>query len=227
MAQLNNGQVCAADFQCLSVFCMEATCADQPSAVVGSLTGGQLVGITLGSIGGAIALVVLLLCCYRRRKRRLAAKSNRALYLRTEMTGNPRLSKYNYLTQILDDQQLDNRAPSTINQHSASSLSASALRSPLPFTGNLTPPPSIFTPSFHDYHNHPSSASEGISIDQRRSSYTDSMDYHYANHHRPSLTDTTVSSRLTEQLPLHNRNNPLWDDALPPPTYHRQPNYSH
>lgn len=228
-AQINNGQVCAADFQCMSAYCMNATCADRPKAVVGALSGGQLVGITLGSTGGAIALVILLLCFYRRQKRRIAAKRNQTLYSRTEMAGNPRLSKYNYLAQILDDQQLNSRAlPANIQHYpSTSSSSASALRPPRPFTGNLTPPPSIFAPSLHDYYNHPSSDSEGISTEQRRSSYTNSMEYHYASHHRPSLTDTTVSSRLTDQLPLHNRNNPLWDDALPPPSYHRQPNYSH
>ncbi|CAO3599135.1 unnamed protein product [Absidia cylindrospora] len=114
---LNNGVTCAADFQCTSGYCI-GTCADRTTSNNNSqaLSGGQIAGITLGTIGGGLVALVGLLFCYRRRKRRMAAQQSRAMqYMMdgdegTEMTdkrgkGTTRLSKYNFLTQVLDSSQ--------------------------------------------------------------------------------------------------------------------------
>ncbi|ORZ18764.1 hypothetical protein BCR42DRAFT_490080 [Absidia repens] len=116
--QLNNGVTCAADFQCKSGYCI-GTCADRTTFNNNSqaLSGGQIAGITLGTIGGGLVALVGLLFCYRRRKRKMAAQQSRAMqYMMdgeegTEMAdkrgakGTTRLSKYNFLTQVLDGSQ--------------------------------------------------------------------------------------------------------------------------
>ncbi|KAI8335150.1 hypothetical protein BC941DRAFT_431396 [Chlamydoabsidia padenii] len=243
VAQLYNGRSCVADFQCLSFYCV-GVCDILPVPIDSSysyITGNQLIGITLGSIGGVILLVVCLFYIYHYRKKQLAllkqhfaaAGSNNMVEPGATTTNadncknNPRLSKYNYLTQIVDDQkqqQTDNqdnthRPPSSI-LHQISETTTS-LR-PRPITGDLTPPPSVLSSSSYrgDYSRYSYQASE--SLDQRH----DSIDYRSLTN-RDSMTDTTLSSHQPYRHYYYSPNqqqhipvNPLWDDALQSPSYH-------
>ncbi|KAI8341676.1 hypothetical protein BC941DRAFT_509776 [Chlamydoabsidia padenii] len=104
VALKSNGDQCYEDFQCLSSYCGSGNvCTDAPSPSVlpATLTGGQIAGVTMGSIAGAVVLFLGLIR-WQRRSRQLHLRAARFRdFEQEDHTKSARLSKYNFLTQAL------------------------------------------------------------------------------------------------------------------------------
>ncbi|KAI7853850.1 hypothetical protein BDC45DRAFT_510271 [Circinella umbellata] len=107
----DNGGQCYEDFQCKSGYCNSRSCGDEPDNEASNLSGGQIAGITVGSIAGAVLLVGALMWCQKRRSRQVSTRARKFEQIRTEDedlesvgvmrdTGN-RTSKYNLLTSLM------------------------------------------------------------------------------------------------------------------------------
>ncbi|KAI8099929.1 uncharacterized protein BX664DRAFT_355296 [Halteromyces radiatus] len=246
--QLSNGATCAADFQCISGYCT-GLCGNRPQITPthASLSGTQILGITLGIVGGGSILLVALFFCYRRRKRNLDQKSRALQYIidddhqeqmnevkNDNNVSGTRLSKYNFLAQILDSKQhhndnttvdddsiLDYQNESYQTSHQRqlfnahlSSTSTTALR-PRPMTeeyhlsySSTSSSPSPPQQQFNDNSFKPRPDSQALPmLDQPINNYRDSMT-------DPPFSPVPSHSTTERQQQHFMDINTLWDDAL-------------
>lgn len=113
---LANGDQCFEDFQCSSSFCVDGTCNDQPSKEGAKLSGGQIAGVTIGSVAGAVVLIGAFMFCMKRRRRGGNNSGSRArkfeqiraqddaeadVNMVERGDGGVRDSKYNMLTSLM------------------------------------------------------------------------------------------------------------------------------
>ncbi|KAJ8652037.1 hypothetical protein O0I10_012346 [Lichtheimia ornata] len=115
---LANGDQCFEDFQCSSSFCVDGTCNDQPAKEGAQLSGGQIAGITIGSVAGAVVLIGAFMFCMKRRRRYGGGNNSSSRARKFEQIraqddaeadvnmvergdGGVRDSKYNMLTSLM------------------------------------------------------------------------------------------------------------------------------
>jgi hypothetical protein len=118
VALKNNGDQCYEDFQCLSSYCGQGnvcTAAPSSSSSVPLLSGGQIAGITVGCVAGAV-VILLGLIRWQRRSRQVHLRAARFRDFENDDDLNKRStarwSKYNFLTQALHS---DSRMETTTN----------------------------------------------------------------------------------------------------------------
>jgi hypothetical protein len=118
VALKNNGDQCYEDFQCLSSYCGQGnvcTVAPTSSSSVPLLSGGQIAGITVGCVAGAV-VILLGLIRWQRRSRQVHLRAARFKDFENDDDLNKRStarwSKYNFLTQALHS---DSRMETTTN----------------------------------------------------------------------------------------------------------------
>ncbi|KAI7875855.1 hypothetical protein K492DRAFT_240076 [Lichtheimia hyalospora FSU 10163] len=75
---LANGEQCYEDFQCSSSYCVDGKCNNEPSKQGSHLSGGQIAGVTIGSVAGAIVLIGGFMFCMKRRRHGGNNSSSRA-----------------------------------------------------------------------------------------------------------------------------------------------------
>lgn len=110
---LTNGDQCFEDFQCSSSYCVDGTCNDQPSKAGTHLSGGQIAGVTIGAVAGAVVLIGGFMFCMKRRRdgnnsssrarkfEQIRAQDDAEADVNMVERGGVRDSKYNMLTSLM------------------------------------------------------------------------------------------------------------------------------
>ncbi|KAI8144980.1 hypothetical protein BJV82DRAFT_606986 [Fennellomyces sp. T-0311] len=109
----NDGQ-CYEDFQCNSGYCDNGKCGEKVQSETSNLSGGEIAGVTIGSVAGAVLLVAALMMCQKRRSRQVSTRARKFEQIRTEdedleggktdhvmQDTSKRTSKYNFLEALM------------------------------------------------------------------------------------------------------------------------------